>query len=48
MTFLPLLMAVRLTYPRDVGKYLETLKLCEAYAFRVWTLKGSNANAGPG
>ena len=46
VTFLPLLMAVRLTYPRDVGKYLETLKLCEAYAFRVWTLKGSNANAG--
>lgn len=45
-SMLPLLIAVRLTHPQDVGKYLETLKLCEAFAFRIWRLKQSNSNAG--
>lgn len=46
VAMLPLLMAVRLTHPRDAARYLETLKLCEAYAFRVWRLKESKSNAG--
>ena len=48
VSFLPLLMAVRLTYPRDATKYLETLQLCEAYAFRVWwlPLRRSRTDAG--
>ena len=46
VSFLPLLMAVRMTHPHDAAKYLETLKLCEAYAFRIWTLKKSRSNAG--
>ena len=45
-SFLPLLIAVRLTHPQDAARYLETLKLCEAYAFRVWSLQGSYSNAG--
>ena len=45
-SMLPLLIAVRLRHPQDVGKYLETLKLCEAFAFRIWRLQQSNSNAG--
>lgn len=45
-SMLPLLIAVRLRHPQDVGKYLETLRLCEAYAFRVWRLKQSHTHAG--
>ena len=43
---LPLLIAVRLRHPGDVMKYLDTLKLCETYAFRVWMLQESKTNAG--
>ena len=35
-TFLPLLMAVRKNWPTDAEKYLEVLKLCETFAFRVY------------
>ena len=35
-TFLPLLMAVRKNWPADAEKYLEVLKLCETFAFRVY------------
>ena len=35
-TFLPLLMAVRKNWPTEAEKYLEILKLCEAFAFRVY------------
>ena len=44
--FIPLLTAVRLVYPQDATKYLETLKLCENYAFRVFRVRGSRADAG--
>lgn len=35
-TFLPLLMAVRKNWPADAEGYLEILKLCEKFAFRVY------------
>lgn len=35
-TFVPLLMAIRLRWPGDAGKYLEALKLCETVAFRTY------------
>ena len=35
-TFLPLLMAVRKNWPTEAERYLEVLKLCEAFAFRVY------------
>ena len=35
-TFLPLLMAVRKSWPSDSAKYLEILKLCEVFAFRTY------------
>ena len=35
-TFLPLLMAVRKNWPADAEGYLEILKLCETFAFRVY------------
>lgn len=44
--FVPLLVAVRLRYPKDTGKYLHVLQLCENYAFRVFTLKESRTDAG--
>ena len=44
--FLPLLLAVRECWPSDPGKYLEVLKLCEAFAFRVYRLTGYRADAG--
>ena len=44
--FLPLLIAVRERWPDDPRKYLAILKLCEAFAFRVYRLKGARANAG--
>ena len=44
--FLPLLLAVRERWPNDPGKYLEILKLCEAFAFRVYRLTGYRADAG--
>ena len=35
-TFLPLLMAVRKRWPSEPKKYLEILKVCEAFAFRIY------------
>ncbi len=35
-TFLPLLMATRKNWPSEAEKYLEILKLCETFAFRVY------------
>ena len=35
-TFLPLLMAVRKNWPTDAEGYIEILKLCETFAFRVY------------
>ena len=45
-TFLPLLIAVRERWPAEPGKYLEVLKLCEAFAFRVYRLLGYRSDAG--
>ena len=45
-TFLPLLVAVRLRWPNDAEKYLEVVRLCEAFAFRVYRLGGWRADAG--
>lgn len=45
-TFLPVLLAIRHRWPGSPDKYLEMLKLCEAYAFRVYRLRGSRADAG--
>ena len=45
-SFLPILLAVRERWPTDPDRYLEILKLCEAFAFRVYRLKGSRADAG--
>jgi hypothetical protein len=44
--FLPLLMALRLRYPKDADAYLELLKLCELYAFRVYRWEGCRTTAG--
>lgn len=44
--FLPLLLAVRERWPNDPEKYLEILKLCEAFAFRVYRLAGYRSDAG--
>ena len=45
-TFLPLLMAVRMRWSSEPEKYLEVIKLCEAFAFRVYRLNGYRSNAG--
>ena len=45
-TFLPLLIAVRERWSDEPGKYLEVLKLCEAFAFRVYRLLGYRSDAG--
>lgn len=44
--FLPLLLATRERWPEDPNKYLEILKLCEIFGFRVYRLKGSRSDAG--
>ncbi len=44
--FLPILLAMRERWPEDPAKYLEIVKLCESFAFRVYRLKGSRADAG--
>ena len=44
--FLPLLLAARTRWPSDPKRYLRILKLCEAFAFRVYRLAGHRANAG--
>lgn len=45
-TFLPLLMAIRLRFPEDGGKYRDALWLCEKFAFRVYRLLERRADAG--
>lgn len=45
-TFMPLLVAVRLRYPEDGNKYLETVRTCEVFAFRVYRLLKMRANTG--
>ena len=45
-TFLPLLMAIRKRWPSDANKYLEIVKLCEAFAFRVYRLGEYRSDAG--
>ena len=45
-TFLPLLMAVRMRWSSEPERYLEVLKLCETFAFRVYSLSGYRSNAG--
>lgn len=44
--FLPLLFAARKRWPRHPGRYLQLLKLCEAFAFRVYRINGWRADAG--
>ncbi len=45
-TFLPLLIAVRRGWPDDPDKYLNVLKVCETFAFRVYSWKQYRSNAG--
>ena len=45
-TFMPLLMAVRKRWPNDPDKYLEILRLCEIFAFRVYRWKLRRADSG--
>ena len=45
-TFLPLLIAVRERWPNDPDKYLEILRLCEIFAFRVYRWNGYRSDAG--
>ena len=45
-SFLPILLAVRERWPDNPYKYLEVIKLCERFAFRVYRLGGYRANAG--
>ena len=44
--FQPLLIAVRLTHPRDPKLYLDVVELCERFAFRVYRLRGFRSNTG--
>ena len=45
-TFLPLLIAVRRGCPDEPTKYLDILKLCEKFAFRVYSWNQYRSNAG--
>jgi hypothetical protein len=45
-TFMPLLVAARLRYPEDGAKYLEMVRTCEVFAFRVYRLRAMRANTG--
>ena len=45
-TFLPLLLAARRRWPQRPERYLELLRLCEAFAFRVYRLGRFRADAG--
>ena len=45
-TFLPLLISVRRGWPDDPDKYLEILKLCELFAFRIYSWNQYRSNAG--
>ena len=44
--FLPLLLAARSRWSDEPKKYLKILKLCEAFAFRVYGLSESRSDAG--
>lgn len=45
-TFLPLLMAVRTQWPSKPKKYLEIVKLCEVFAFRIYRAGDFRSNYG--
>ena len=45
-TFLPLLLAVRQRWPNDPDRYLNVLKLCETFAFRVYRWSEYRSTAG--
>lgn len=42
--FTPLLIAVRMRFKGDAEKYLETVQLCEKYAFRVFRVANERTN----
>ena len=44
--FLPLLLSVRERWPSDPDKYLDILRLCEIFAFRVYRLTERRSDAG--
>jgi hypothetical protein len=44
--FMPLLIAARLRFPSEPSKYLNLLRHCEIYAFRVYRFAEKRANAG--
>lgn len=44
--FLPLLIACRLRFPSDDSKYLELLRACEIFAFRVYRVMQKRTDAG--
>lgn len=46
--FIPLLVSVRLRFPVDAQKYLEAVKLCEKYAFRVFRVANQRTNSSEG
>lgn len=48
VSFLPLLIATRMRFAADGTKYLELVKLCEAFAFRVYRILERRADAGQG
>ena len=45
-SFLPLLMAVRVRWPDRLEEYLQTVQLCEVFAFRSYRVVGHNSNYG--
>jgi hypothetical protein len=46
--FLPLLIATRIRFANDSTRYLELVKFCEMFAFRVYRLLERRADAGQG
>ncbi len=42
-TFLPLLMAARQRWPEEPERYVELVKLCEAFAFRIYRIWGARS-----
>lgn len=44
--FIPLLIATRLTYPGNARLYAEVVRLCEAFAFRLFRLKRWRSHTG--
>jgi hypothetical protein len=45
-SFLPLLIATRIRFANDASKYLELVRLCEIFAFRVYRLLERRSDAG--